>query len=135
LNSVNDFIDFYISNPSWAKSLVKYHPEYTYYEWCSINSDPDYFHTIYQNTWLTSDDFDDLLLMTQSFGDAVNVTYFLSAGNISDPLDLFNMDPYFTSVTSCTCEAMQGQGYANRTDMQNILSTNFHGVTGMDIKQ
>ncbi|MBI4929917.1 MAG: hypothetical protein HY841_04080, partial [Bacteroidetes bacterium] len=51
--------------PSWAKSLVQYHPEYCYYETCreySIKQGLDKF---------TSDSFDSLLIVSENFNDAV----------------------------------------------------------------
>ena len=47
---VDDFLGFW--EASFAQSLVQYHPEYCYYEWCSQNS------SIYGNATETSDDFD-----------------------------------------------------------------------------
>jgi len=35
LISVEDFISYYLINPSWAQSLVVYHPEWDYYANCS----------------------------------------------------------------------------------------------------
>jgi len=61
-----NFSDFlYAWQPSWAKSIVKYHPEYCYYENCSG------FGKIASGEFTTSDAFDALLQTTTSFSLAV----------------------------------------------------------------
>lgn len=63
LANLSDFVANWTDN--WAKSLVMYHPEYSYYESCL-----DY-NTQYTGA-LTSDTFDSLLVRTTSYADAVS---------------------------------------------------------------
>ena len=65
LAEVSDFIAAWQS--SWAKSLVKYHPEYCQYEQCSKNAKS--FAPTYD---ITSDEFDQLLLNTTTFKQALH---------------------------------------------------------------
>lgn len=68
LSSVVDFINLF--QPSWAKSLVTYHPEYCYYETCS-----DYADEVNAGDEFTSESFDALLLKTNTFADAVTAKF------------------------------------------------------------
>ncbi len=64
LNNVADFIENF--EPSWAKSLVYYHPEYCYYKTCLGFDEPNNATDAF-----TSDDFDKLLSTTNSFEQAI----------------------------------------------------------------
>jgi RHS repeat-associated protein len=59
---------------SWAESLVQYHPEYCFYQWCANNK--------------PSNDYDAKILNTAKYADAV------AAGLLPD---LLTGDPFFTS--------------------------------------
>jgi RHS repeat-associated protein len=61
---VEDFIENFKN--SWGKSLIFYHPEYCYYKNCL-----KFGEKINANDQLTSDSFDDLLLSTSTFEEAV----------------------------------------------------------------
>ncbi|WP_186280096.1 RHS repeat-associated core domain-containing protein [Fluviicola chungangensis] len=63
LNSVLDFVDLF--ELSWANSLVKYHPEYCYYESCISYEDK---HAL--TDAFSSASFDNLLYNTNSFAAA-----------------------------------------------------------------
>ena len=64
LDDVEDFINLF--ETSWAKSLVKYHPEYCYYEACA-----GFDSTQNATDAFTSNSFDGLLLGTNTFYDAI----------------------------------------------------------------
>ena len=100
LAHISDFLDAW--EASWAKSLVKYHPEYCYYLTCSGYANED-------GNENSSNGFDNLLLNTKSFANAV------SAGLIIlDPLgsgqyvlnDIFTVsstipyDPFTTNAAT-----------------------------------
>lgn len=113
-------LDDFISNwkPSWAKALVKYHPEYCYYESCSKNSD---LVTINGGQY-SSNDFDDRIMILETFSDASIVqvedlpnsdpnpfydprfTTALMTADLS-LTDLLNKDPYFFGTEKATLKA------------------------------
>lgn len=64
LQNLSDFIPNW--KPSWAKSLVQYHPEYCYYEICA-----EYGQKQTSQDKYTSDRFDELMQTTNEFDDAV----------------------------------------------------------------
>lgn len=64
LTNVQSFLSAW--QPSWARSLVMYHPEYCYYESCET-----YNKRQALTDYITSDQFDDLLLQTNTMSDAV----------------------------------------------------------------
>lgn len=67
LANSQDFISNWQS--SWAASLVKFHPEFCYYEWCVKNSNS------VNGFNYTSEDFDSRLLQIESYQDAkINIT-------------------------------------------------------------
>lgn len=103
---------------SWAQSLVRYHPEYNYYEWCATNSvdnDPSNNYQVQYTptagTTLTggvytSDHYDSLLVEIQ---DLSLVTSNLT--KVLDPLGMYGnslADPYFGSS-----EPIAGKWYKN----------------------
>ncbi len=59
----NDFVEFFES--SWAASLLTYHPEYCFYEFCL-----GYDNTVVEGDYFTSRSFDDLLINTTTFAEA-----------------------------------------------------------------
>jgi len=65
LANVNDFINNF--EVSWAKSLIKYHPEYCYYETCL-----SYGNKLQTSDEYSSQSFDELLLSTTTFEEAMN---------------------------------------------------------------
>lgn len=64
LQNLTDFIGYW--RPSWARSLVVYHPEYPYYQTCQ-----QYDVQQTSGDYYTSDQFDELLLSTKTFAAAV----------------------------------------------------------------
>src|SRR5690554_3804772 len=118
LQSVEDFIDAF--EHSWSLSLVKYHPEYCYYESCIKyavkQSSSDAF---------SSQSFDDLLLNTHTFleaqavgfidGGGVPTNWFLPSGNgptdSSKPYDPFVYYNNYFDTLICS-------GYVNKLKNQ-----------------
>jgi RHS repeat-associated protein len=97
LDNVADFIANWQS--SWARSLVFYHPEYPYYDWCLKNSTETitpFAVTVGTGTNAvtgyvnSSDSYDSLLLVT----DDILTTSGLNLTRLSDPL---SNDPYWTT--------------------------------------
>lgn len=78
LSNVSDFISYW--RPSWAKSLVEYHPEFGYYKWNWLNNQAHYLGR-------TSDEFDYYMTSTMTYADAV------TKGLLSS--DPMAADPYF----------------------------------------
>jgi RHS repeat-associated protein len=72
LANVNDFINSFES--SWAKSLIKYHPEFCYYKTCL-----SFGEKLQSTDAYSSQSFDELLLGTNTFEEAVNA-HLLPAG-------------------------------------------------------
>lgn len=64
LAHAEDFVDNFI--PSWSQSLLVYHPEYCYYEVC-LTFDQE----VNEGDAYTVDDFDNLLLSSNTFAEAV----------------------------------------------------------------
>lgn len=86
--SLSDFMNAW--QPSWAKSLVMYHPEYCYYETCNGYTNEDVNGS-------SSDAFDKLLMSTKTFANAVTAGLI-----IPDPSNsgLFVLNDYFTANTN-----------------------------------
>ncbi|MEM9327513.1 MAG: RHS repeat-associated core domain-containing protein [Bacteroidota bacterium] len=87
LADVEDFIRYW--EPSWAESLVVFHPEYFYYQWC-IEQEASYR-------------YDDDMLLTETYSDAV--ADYPSLTN-SDPTDDFVGDPFFNNFPSAIPEML-----------------------------
>lgn len=86
LDNVEDF--FVHWQPSWSYSLVAYHPEYCYYNWCNSN-----LNNAIASYGKTSSEFDDFLLNLDSYmeaDDALN-----GIGSITTSTSIVNKDPYF----------------------------------------
>jgi len=100
LANVADFISNWKS--SWAASLVFYHPEYPYYDWCLKNSTETiaspYSVSVMTGTTLsssniaTSDNYDSLLLSTD------DITSVISA-DLNKFTDNLNNDPYWNTTS------------------------------------
>jgi RHS repeat-associated protein len=90
--NIREFIQNF--SPSWSASLIKYHPEYCFYKWCSIIS--------------TSKDLDERLNYVDDAGVAADSGWW----NRADPLALLKKDPFF---------ATGGAGSARYTAMKNVL--------------
>ena len=92
------FVDYF--QPSWALSLVQFHPEYCYYEWCVENK--------------LSLDYDQGMLAISSYQEALEAGYFRPLGNPASHLPLgldpgyVEQDPYFQSGA---------EGYDNRDQL------------------
>lgn len=94
LKSVFDFVDNW--QPSWAKSLLPYHPEYEYYLYaqaeCKLASEIEVYdprRNVRQIRTLNSDEFDSYIGQIESFANAQAAGLFLNKEN------LLSMDPYF----------------------------------------
>jgi RHS repeat-associated protein len=80
LYNLSDFVSLW--QPSWAKSLVTYHPEYCYYQDCI-----DKFGAVAPGSPLTmtSNDFDATLLNTGTFADAISSGLLIADPNHTSP--------------------------------------------------
>jgi len=110
LSTNKDFV-FYWNN-NWAKSLVMFHPEYCYYEWCEVNDEKTFSET-------SSEDFDNTLTSTESFSQALSLNL-VAAGSTPNYLLLLDKDPYF---------ATGGRGSSQYAAMNTILSSPYQGST------
>jgi RHS repeat-associated protein len=82
--------------PSWAASLVKFHPEYCYYKWCQLTTASKVFDETVQN-------------VVEKAAEAADSAWW----NPSDPLALLKKDPFFTNG---------GAGVGRYTEMANKLN-------------
>ncbi|OFY82815.1 MAG: hypothetical protein A3F72_01650 [Bacteroidetes bacterium RIFCSPLOWO2_12_FULL_35_15] len=130
LANLIDFINEFGNHLDWAKSLVEYHPEYPYYEWCIKNSTPTFSHTGTGVTELTSDTFDDLLRSKDTYAGAVDPAVGLLDGT-NGILDLLNQDPYFSNTTTATPNS--GQGVWQKAAMLALL-THYNGSSNPNLK-
>jgi RHS repeat-associated protein len=93
LLNVEDFVLYW--QPTWAKSLVIFHPEYVYYQWCREN-------TIAQGSGadtLTSDEYDSLMVATTTVAQAHQRGLLNPLGNAyAAPSQSSCKDPYFRSA-------------------------------------
>ena len=98
LADVLDFIDYW--QGSWAKALLKYHPEYEYYLYkkreCenALTTELTIFdpaRTVHQKKELNSDQYDSYISQIESYANAVE------AGLFTNEIDLLALDPYFKS--------------------------------------
>jgi len=121
LNNVADFIASWQS--SWAKSLVFYHPEYPYYDWCLKNSTDTlsgrYAVTVGTGTnaiigYVTSSETYDSLMMTID-----DITAVASADQIK-LLNPLSHDPYWTK---------NGRYYDNYAPLNNDYPVTDVGTT------
>ncbi|MCE3226347.1 MAG: hypothetical protein K0S32_898, partial [Bacteroidetes bacterium] len=112
LSNVSDFISNW--KPAWAKSFVKFHPEYCYYEWCRLNStstgttvsvniysinpttgNPITTSSPYTATLNTSDAYDSLIVDIDELEDVEPGT---SNANINKILLPLEHDPYWITA-------------------------------------
>jgi len=91
--TVEVFIQHYLANPQWAKSLVQYHPEYCFYESCLDNDVSG------------SNDWDYYFNLTQKFGTANAAGYFnplnvTTAQGLPSSIaaNTTNQDPFFQTL-------------------------------------
>ena len=84
--------------PSWAYSLIAFHPEYEYYEWCVTNT----MRCAGSYTGLTSEEFDRKLLTINTFAAAKadpDLRNFFSASggynSWSTSINVASFDPFF----------------------------------------
>ena len=100
LQNLSDFIPVW--DPGFAKSLVVFHPEYAYYVSCSEQA------VKFPGDNSSSDIFDSLLLVTESFNQALSLgiikstNYLLNVPAINKIKDIWitatgNYDPFFTN--------------------------------------
>jgi RHS repeat-associated protein len=76
LADVKDFIKFF--KESWARSLIVYHPEYPYYEACQVYS------KIVPTATISSDMYDDELLNTETYADAVTKQFLVNNTGVTN---------------------------------------------------
>lgn len=79
LKHLADFIQAW--KPSWARSLLKYHPEYCYYENCKASA------VVTSGDIMSSDDFDALLENTTTYADGVLKHLIKSPPLPTNPID------------------------------------------------
>ena len=99
LAHVEDFIAFLSSRPSWAMSLVRYHPEFHYldyiYKTCGVTKTTNAAFNVDTSTpaketvTLNSDGLDSFLGSYKTYAEA------LSAGLLDSALTIYNADPFF----------------------------------------
>lgn len=119
LPNVADFLAEW--QPGFERSLLRYHPEYCYYENCAVYGEP--FDPV--QPYATSDGFDNLLAITETYDQAVNVTVGLLSP-VSLPLpdsyaevNFLAMDPFADATV-----------YENYADELNDRFNNFMVVDG-----
>jgi RHS repeat-associated protein len=140
LTNVQDFVSKW--KPSWAKSLVAFHPEYCYFSWCDQNKNKP------SGSTYSSNGFDSLMLATTSYTVALangslnifpnactnpNDPYFMTGGlgagaqctamnallqNYPTSSSTFSMWEFADLSVNC------GTTYGTTTDLQNCLATN-----------
>ena len=102
LTSVFDFIDYW--QPSWAESLIQYHPEYKYLEYltelCEVTNLVDVFNVYTRvpalSRELNSDEYDSYIQQVESYATAVEIGLLVVEDNYdSTGKSLFDQDPYF----------------------------------------
>ncbi|WP_417873661.1 DUF6443 domain-containing protein, partial [Xanthomarina gelatinilytica] len=115
LKSVFDFVDNW--QPSWAKSLLPYHPEYEYYLYaqaeCKLASEIEVYdprRNVRQIRTLNSDEFDSYIGQIESFANAQEAGLFLNK------LSLLSMDPYFNHQI-----AIEENPYGYLEDRKSIM--------------
>ncbi len=105
LVNLTDFVTYF--EESWANALVKYHPEYCYYEWLEGNN-------IDEDSYTNSDEYDNMILEEETYLGA-NSTFGLTG--YSDITDLVDVDPYFNVISGIT-----GQGVNQKQQMIDFLN-------------
>jgi hypothetical protein len=90
LTNERDFIALW--KPNWAYSLLNYHPEYCYYQWCENNLNK----SISQHG-LTSLQFNDKIIESETWVNANN-----TFGDITQMNTLLDSDPYFNAPNRST---------------------------------
>jgi len=106
--------DFIINwRESWAMSLVIYHPEYAYIEFCRRHNQ--------------SNDFDDQWTNTATLQEAINKGYINPGNYLPNPLGVapdIALDPYFNSSTSLNPDFLQWEYDAMKRAMVRYSSEN-----------
>lgn len=123
LSKLSDFLEVW--QPGWEKSLVTYHPEYCYYDFCVKNT------VLIPGFTYTSEDFNTRVQELENYSDAISVqgsaslfydarfpaalftTEDIFASNKFIPNFLSDKDPFF---------ATGGEGANAKTEMQGIMS-------------
>ncbi|MFN5442753.1 MAG: hypothetical protein ACK48V_00835 [Crocinitomicaceae bacterium] len=110
LKNVNDFVDNW--NLSYANSLIYYHPEYAYYQYC--------IDVVLPNKTIV---FDEILMTSNSKKEALDL--FAKNKITVENKDLFNLisvDPFFNSVINIS--PINGKNTSvYKALMQNLVST------------
>lgn len=109
LKDAEDFIFYWESG--WERSLVEYHPEYAFYEWCEPNtvSNPNVQYK------LSSEEYDKVLLDLDNYYDAAyNVSEGYKWTMMSGAHTFLDKDPYF---------ATGGPGASRYSDISAIINT------------
>lgn len=81
LSDLGVFLEHMKMNPYWAHSLVVYHPEYEYFEFCSKISD--------------SHNWDEELRYIETFDALTKFNPDISSSLSNEKTDILNVDPYF----------------------------------------
>ena len=109
LSNVSDFISYW--QKSWALSLVEYHPEYAYFDWCKDNG------VIQAGATRSSENFDSLMYATSTYAGAVAAGLLSTTNSTISPL---TTDPYFNT---------NGKGINQNTAMFNVLASYKSGLS------
>lgn len=116
LVNVEDFITYYLLHPEWARSLVVYHPEYFYYEYCKgISTVEENVTTAAGSEPMNTYQFDAFLLSLAGSTDFTSIT---SLGLINFAVtpetqldNILAMDPLFDGGTACPDPNPAGTDY------------------------
>lgn len=96
LSNLDDLLGLW--NSSWAYSLVVYHPEYCYNQWCVENLEKV---TVAGQT--ASYEFDDAIDQVETYADAVSKGYISGTPSVTT---LTSLDPYFQYVNTAQASEM-----------------------------
>jgi hypothetical protein len=135
LANINDF--FYYWEPTWAKSLLKYHPEYCYLEYsnglCKLTKDTPVIKyasngSIAQtiNKDLTSDEYDGYLDYIDTYQNASNQS-FVSYNSEGFGNQIMLKDPYFSGQI-VSFENSNLYSY-RQAIMQDAINTHYENLT------
>jgi photosystem II stability/assembly factor-like uncharacterized protein len=90
LSHLEDFIRAW--QPSWAASLVQYHPEYCYYLACLRNTQRNS-----GETW-SSEEFDQVILSVNTYAEASDPNTYDFIDDVNGTKDLIQKDPFFKAL-------------------------------------
>ena len=125
LANADDFIGYF--QPSWAESLLEYHPEYCYV------APTDELCTVQDNNGFTSESFNATLQEITTYAEAIDVNNAFGTNLLNN---LFGLDPFFSTNTTYNFMDLDGTAVENEelfaSGLMNEINTNYKG-TGMSI--